>query len=229
MRRIVSGTPTPIGIIPRRPPAISPPTMIWIVADTPIPIPPRIVRVSPPRTVVVIVGRRPTEIPISDPHSNVGRSPSTEHRRDVFGLDPHLIARHHYIVERRIVCRNIVICIAIAVIVVARGQSIGRRTETIQSTGIGTLVGVSQHARIVYSVVLILGSFGLRLGDTGLPLRTARLGLGTLQFGAFTLLVCYRYLIVYAIHSIAGIYRRVVCRRTSRHQHQCRNHRKNTL
>lgn len=149
VRRIVAGTPAPVRMTPSRAPTIAPPSVIGVIADTPIPIPPRVARIPPPRTCTIIEWLGPAEVPITDSKSHIRCAPRSEHRGYILRLDPYLVARHHYIIECRIVCRNIVESITISEIVIARRQSISRRAKSIQATCIGTLIGIRHNRRIV--------------------------------------------------------------------------------
>ena len=167
-----------------------PPIVVRMPAEAPIHTVPRIVPRIPivvapiprrgvvPRRIVVAPRVAPTE-------REVDRgAPATEHRGDVLRLDPHLIAHHDDVVERRVVCRQECVRTAVTQVVVARRHIVVGRVETAQTTCIGTFVGVGDHARVVEIVgigdliIFILGLSCLSYCYQCLIFGTTSLGFG---------------------------------------------------
>ena len=142
----VVGTPRTIHAAPA-PPEVGAPAA---VADVPVPVVPRVVGEAPRRVVEGIVEAcTPAVVPRRvDEHRGVGCAPRSEHRGDVLGLNPHLRARHHHVVERGVVGRDVETAVAVAQIEVARRHIVGERLEAAQTTCVGTLVRVSQKTVI---------------------------------------------------------------------------------
>ena len=162
----------------------------WIIAHRPVPIVPRVAWISPHRVVERIYMVAPAIVPWRgvDTEGDIRCTPRAKHRGNVLRLNPHLIARHHDVVVRWIVCCNIVYRAAVEHVVVARWHIVGGRLEAIQATCVGTLVVIRHNAcerRLVveHSVVLRLCSIGICLCYECLILRSARLRSNELRLG----------------------------------------------
>ena len=205
-----------VSAIPSRAPGGSPPRVV-----PPIAVPgviPRVEAEAPspaadgeggiaPSPPAVAVG--PVVVPAVVPVAVIGRgAPRAEHRGDVLGLDPHLVARDHDVVEGRVVGGQIGELAAVAEVVVARRHAVGGRLEAAQTARIGALVGVCQHILIGVRVVigrLGVGRFGL--GEQRLPLGATGFGLGAAHFGAGLLLFGDGLAVVQSVEVV----RRVAC------------------
>ena len=199
---VPSGPPAPSGPVPGIVPRIP--------SETPSPAADR--EAGPPRTVPAPVPR------IAVDH----RSPRAEHRRNVLGLNPYLVARDHDVVERRIISRSVVERAAVTCVEIARRHFIARRLEAAQTARIGAFVVVGQHAlvririRSLVFVIVILGSRGLRLGDLRLPFGPAGFGGSTLRLGLGLLPAGDLRLVMHGVKVVGGVPRRgVICRRAA--------------
>ena len=198
---------------------VPPPIVVIVVVVVPIPTPihtvPRIIPRVPavvtpiprrgvvPRRVVVAPRVAPTE-------REVDRgTPATEHRGDVFRLDPHLIAHHDDVVEGGIVCRQECVRTAVTQVVVARRHIVVGRIERAQTTCVSALVGISHHSRVWQFVgicdhVIILLSFcsfcrcdsSLIFGATSFGFGFCDFGLACLSFGDGYAVVSYIQIVV---------------------------------
>ena len=180
---------TPGGSPPRViPPVVVPGVVPRIESEAPAPAADGEGGVSPSPPAVAV---GPAVIPAVVPAAVVGRgAPRAEHRGDVLGLDPHLVARNHDVVEGRVVGRQVGELAAVAEVVVARRQAVGGRLEAAQTPCIGAFVGVGQHPFIgVRIVVGRLGVGRVGLGQQGLPLGAPRFGLGLARLGPRLLLL----------------------------------------
>ncbi len=145
----VVGWTTRVVVASPAPPKVYTPTSA--VADVPVPIIPRVAWIAIPRVVprIVVVPAAPAVIPRRiDGRSGVSSAPGAKHRSDVAWLNPHLITRHHNVVKRWIVGRNVAIRATIAQIIIRRWHTIRRRLKARQATCIGTLVVIGHKARI---------------------------------------------------------------------------------
>jgi hypothetical protein len=68
--------------------------------------------------------------------------PAAEHIGDVAGLHPHLIAHNHNRVEGGVVGQGEEVGVAVAVVVVRRGHTVGERGESLQTASVGAAVVV---------------------------------------------------------------------------------------
>ena len=195
------------------------PSPIWIVTIVEIPSPIVAVWRTPIEVWVV-----PTVVPAIRWYCHC--APCAEHRGYILWLNPNHIARNHYVVHRRVVCRYIVKCVGVTPIVVRRRHTIGWRREAIQTTSIGTLVGVGEygviaiHARRERTLCngdIVLGRLGLDLCQSCLVLRLLCLVLCLCQLRFRLLTIGYRYLVVYCVE-VVRILRAMPCRCASRHQ-----------
>jgi len=73
--------------------------------------------------------------------------PAAEHTRNVAGLHPHLVAHNHNGVECGVVGERQEVGVAIAVVPIGGGHTVGQRGETLQPTRIGA--GVVIHVDVV--------------------------------------------------------------------------------
>ena len=214
---VPSGPPAPSGMVPGivpravpRSPRAVPGIVPRIPSEAPAPAADR--EAGPPRTVPAPVPR------IAVDH----RSPRSEHRRNVLGFDPHLVARDHDVVERRIIGRSVAERAAVTRVEVARRHLVARRLEAAQTARIGAFVVVGQHAligiriRSLIFVIVVLGSRGLRLGDLRLPFGPAGFGGSTLRLGLGLLPAGDLRLVMHGVEVVGGISRRsVICRRAA--------------
>ena len=68
--------------------------------------------------------------------------PAAKHIGNIARLHPHLVTHNHNGIERGVVGERQEVCVAIAVVPIGRGHTIGERGETLQTTRIGTAVVV---------------------------------------------------------------------------------------
>lgn len=210
VRMVVRIAPTPIvRVVPTIVPARIPVVIVWIIA-----------------VVSISIRRTPAIIPAIGWHNRC--TPRTEHRGYILWLHPNHIARHHNVVERRVVRRGVVKRIRVLQRIVRRRHTIGRRREAIETTSIGTLVRICQHRIVDIYIALryghaLLCSLRLNLGKVRLILRLLSLVLRLRKLSLSLLAVSNRYLVVYRIE-VVGIGHISPRSGASRHrEHHCRS------
>ena len=127
------------------------------VAYIPVPVHPRIAGIAIPRVVpgVVTVPPSPAVVPGRVEHCrSIGCAPGAEHRCYVAWLNPHLVARHHNIVEGGVVGSDIGVRAPVTQVEVTRRHSVRCRLEAQQTTRIGTLVVIGNKTLVCRGVVV---------------------------------------------------------------------------
>ena len=106
--RIVVSAPVPV-------------VVVGIITDIPVPVVPRVVGIAPHRVIEGISTVAPSVVPWRGVYAKgyVCSAPRSEHRGDILGLHPHLVARHHNVVVGWVVGSDIVYRATIHHIVVA--------------------------------------------------------------------------------------------------------------
>ena len=130
---VVGMRPVPVVVVPRVVPSDH--------TAVPSPVVPR---VPAPEAVVIVAVVPRVEPPVHIYHHRA--APCAEHRGDVFRLGPYLVAHHHDVVERGIVCARIPVTVAETIVIVARRHTVGRRLEPAQAAFVGALIVVGQNS-----------------------------------------------------------------------------------
>ena len=208
----ITGCPAPSGSVP--------PRIVPRIVISHVPVPPRIVRIAPPR-----IGRTEAETEIPAVVVDRDTAPRSEHRSNVFGLYPHLVAHDDHIIERRIVGRDIIPCRAVvAEFEIARRQIVGHRLKPPQTACIGAFIVVGDDT--VVGKTVVIGLFRRRslcFGQPGFPLRLPRLGGRTARFGFRLLPLGDRGTVMHGIKVVVGAAVRTVIGGRTPGQSQCQS------